>query len=81
MLQQFANHRRDGVGSGGSANGLQITAGAECPAFAFDHQHPDVVRRLDLGTELLEFFRDRKIDRVERGGPVERDGGDRTFDP
>jgi len=53
-------------------------AGAEGAAFAFDHQHPDFIRRLDLQAELLEFFRDRKIDRVEGSGPVERDGGDRT---
>ena len=81
MLQQFADHGRDLVGSGRSADGLQIAAGAERAAFAFDHQHPDIVRRLDLRAELLELFRDRKIDRVEGGGPVERDGGDRTFDP
>ena len=80
MLQQFADHGRDGVGGGRRANGLQIAAGAERAAFAFDHQHPDVVVGLDLGAELFELFGDRKIDRVEGGRPVERDGGDRAFD-
>jgi hypothetical protein len=81
MLQQLADHGRDGVGGGGRPNSLQIAAGAEGAAFAFDHQHPDLVRRLDLRAELLELFRDRKIDRVEGGGPVEGDGGDRALNP
>jgi hypothetical protein len=63
------------------ANGLQIAAGREGAAFALDHQHPYIVVALDLGAELLELLRDRQIDRVEGRGPVERDGGDRTFDP
>ena len=66
---------------GGGADGLQIAAGAEGAAFALDHQHPDIVIGLDLGAELLELLRDRQIDRVEGRGPVERDGGDRAFDP
>ena len=65
MLQQLADHGRNGVGGGGGANGLQIAAGAERAAFALDHQHPDIVGRLDLGAELLQLFGDRKIDRVE----------------
>ena len=80
-MQQFADHGRDGVGCRGRADGLQIAAGAEGAAFALDHQHADVVVGLDLGAELLQLFRDREIDRVERGGPVERDGGDRAIDP
>jgi len=31
--------------------------------------------------KLFELFRDRQVDRVERRGPVERDGGDRAVDP
>ena len=81
MLEQFADHGRDGVGRGSRADGLKIAAGAERAAFALDHQHPDIVRRLDLRRQLLELFRDRKIDRVERGRAVEGDRGDRTFDP
>ena len=68
VLEQFADHRRDRVGLRGSADGLQIAAGAESAAFAFDHQHPDIVRGLDLGAELLELLCDRKIDRVEAAG-------------
>ena len=81
MLQQFADHGRDGVGGGRSADGLQIAAGAEGAAFALDHQHPDIVVGLDLGGELFQLFRDRKIDRVEGRRPVQRDGGDRALDP
>ena len=81
MLQQFADHRRDVVGRGRGADGPQIAAGAERAAFALDHKHPDVVGRFDFRGELLELFRDRKIDGVERGRAVERDRGDRTFDP
>ena len=81
MLQQFPDHGRDGIIGGGRANGLQIAAGREGAAFALDHQHPDIVVALDLGAELLELLRNRQIDRVERRGPVERDGGDRTLDP
>ena len=55
MLQQFADHGRDGVGGRRGADGLQVAAGAERAAFAFDHQHPDFVRRLDLGAELLQL--------------------------
>ena len=80
MLQQFADHGRDGIGGGRGADGLQVAAGAERAAFAFDHQHPDLVGGLDLGAELLQLLRDRKIDRVEGGRPIERDGGDRAFD-
>ena len=79
--QQFADHRRDIVGGGRSPNGLQIAAGAERAAFAFDHQHPDIVVRLDLGAELLQLPGDRKVDRIERRRPVERNGGDRALDP
>ena len=77
----LVNHGCDSVGSSRCADDPQIPAGAEGAAFAFDHQHPDFIRRLDLQAELLELFGDRKIDRVEGSGPVERDGGDRTLDP
>ena len=81
VLQQFTNHRRDIVGRGRRANGLQIAAGGEGAAFALDHQHPYRVIGLDLGAELLELLRDRQVDRVEGRGPVQRNGRDRTFDP
>jgi hypothetical protein len=81
VLEQFADHGRDGTGGGGSANGLQVAAGAKRAAFAFDHQHPDVVGSLDLGAERLEFLGDRKVDRIERGRAIKRDRGDRTFNP
>ena len=81
MLEQFADHGRDGVGGGRGTDGLQVAAGGERAAFALDHEHTDIVRRLDLRAELFELFGDRKVDRVERGRPVEGDGGDRAFDP
>ena len=56
VLEQFADHGRDGVGFGGGPDGLQIAAGAEGAAFALDHQHPDVVIGLDLGAELFELL-------------------------
>ena len=65
---------------GGGADGLQIAAGAEGAAFAFDHQHADLVIGLDLGGELLQLSRDRKVDRVEGSGAIEGDRGDRAFD-
>src|ERR1700722_6719551 len=66
--QQFADDRRDIVGGGRSPNGLQIAAGAERAAFTFDHQHSDVVVRLDLGAQLLQLPGGRKVDRVEAAG-------------
>jgi hypothetical protein len=60
---------------------LQIAAGAERAARSLDHQHANVVVGLDLRAELFQLFGDRKIDRIEGGRPVERDGGDRAFDP
>ncbi len=81
VFEQFANHGRDVVGGGGGADSLQIAAGAECAALAFNHEHADVVVGLDLRTELFELLCNRKIDGVEGTGPVERDRGDRAFDP
>src|SRR6185437_7882708 len=81
VLQQLADHGRDRVAGGRSTDGLQIAARAEGTSFALDHQHPDLVGSLDFGAERLELLRDREIDRVERGGPVQRDGCDRTLDP
>ena len=56
MLQQFADHGRDAVGRGRRADGLQIAAGTERAAFAFDYQHADVVIGLDVRAELSSFF-------------------------
>jgi len=64
-----------------AAAAAPIAAGGERPAFALDHQHANIVIGLDFGAELLEFLGDRQVDRIEGGGPVERDGGDCTFDP
>ena len=81
VLEQFADHGGDGVGLGGGADGLQVAAGAEGAAFALDHQHPDLVGGFDRGAELLQLLRDRKVDRVEGGRPIERNRGDRAIDP
>ena len=81
MLQQFADHGRDGIGGGGRADGLQIAAGRECAAFALDDEHADIVVAFDFGGELLQFLRDGEIDGVEGARAVERDGGDRAVDP
>ena len=80
MLQEFADDGRDGVGFRRSPNGLQISAGRESAAFALDYQHLDGVIGLDLGAELLQLLRDRKVDRIEGLGPVQRDGGDGAVD-
>src|SRR6185437_3714224 len=55
-----------------------IVAIAPISAVALDHQHPDFIRRLDLGAELLQFFGDREVDRIEGRGPVQRDRCDRA---
>ena len=81
VLQQLADHRRDGIVGGGGADGLQIAAGREGAAFTLDHQHTDIVVALDLRAELLELLRNRQIDGIEGRGPVQGDGGDRTLDP
>ena len=81
MAQHLADDGRNGVGCRRRANGLQIAAGAEGAAFAFDHEHLDFVGGLDLGTQFLEFPGNGKIDGVEGRGAVERDGGDRAVDP
>jgi hypothetical protein len=81
VLQQLADHGRDGVVGGGRADGLQIAAGREGAAFALDDQHADSVVALDLRTELLELLCDRQIDRIEGCGPVQGDGGNRAIDP
>jgi hypothetical protein len=78
--QHLADHRHDGVVGGGRSDGLQVAAGAEGAAFALDHQHLDVVRPFDIGAELCELFRNRQVDRVERCGAIERDGGDSAVD-
>jgi hypothetical protein len=81
VLQQLADHRRDGIVGCGGANRLQIAAGREGAAFALDDKHADIVVALDLRAELLELLRDRQIDRIEGRGPVQGDGGNRTLDP
>jgi hypothetical protein len=81
MRQHFTDHRRDVVSGCSGADGLQVTAAAERAAFAFDHEHADIVGRLDLRAELFQFFGDRQIDRIEGTGTIERDRGDRAFDP
>src|SRR6476646_5012894 len=80
MLEQFADHRRDGVGFGGRPDGLEVASGTEGAAFAFDHQHANGVVRFNLQAELFEFPGDRKVDRVERGRAIKPDGGDWAFD-
>ena len=80
MLQQLADHRRDGVSGRGSTNGLQIAAGAERAAFALDHQHLDIIGRLDIGAELFELFGDGKVDGIERCGAVQGESGNRALD-
>lgn len=80
MLQQLADDRGNGVGGGSRADGLKIPAGAERAAYALDHEHPYIVGRFDFRAKLLELLRDRKINGVERGRPVERDRGDRTIE-
>ncbi len=54
--------------AGRGPDGLQIAAGAERAADAFDHQHANIVIGLDLGAELLQLLRDRQVDGVEGGG-------------
>ena len=81
VLQQLADDRRHRAGFGRGTDRLQIAAGREGAAFAFEDHDPDVVGALDVGRELFELLRDRKVDRIERGGPVERDGRDRAVDP
>jgi hypothetical protein len=71
VLQQLADHRRDGIVGGGCSNGLQIAAGREGAAFTLDDKHTDIVVALDLRAELLELLRDRQIDGIEARGPVQ----------
>ena len=59
----------------------RVAAGRERAAFAFDHEHADIVVALHFGGELLQLLRDGEIDGVERAGAIERDGRDRAFDP
>ncbi len=79
-MQQLADDGRDRVGCACCPKGLEVAAGAKRAAGAFDHEHFDVVRRLDLGRECLEPFCDRKVDRVEARRAVERDRRNRAVD-
>jgi hypothetical protein len=81
MLQQLADDGRNRVVRCRRADRLQIAAGTEGSAFAFDDQHANVLRGFDLGAERFELLRDRQIDRVERGRPVQRDRCNRSVDP
>ena len=81
MLQQLAYHLRHRIGLSRSSNRLQIAAGREGAAFAFEHHDPDGIVAFDIECELLELLRDRKVDRIERSGAVEGDGRDWAVDP
>jgi hypothetical protein len=81
VLEQFADDGGDVVGGSGGANRLQVAASGKRPADALDDKDTNFVIGFNFRAELLELPGDRKIDRVERAGPVERDGGDRALDP
>ena len=56
MLQQLADDRRDVAGFRSRPDGLQIAAGAEGAALAFDDKHADVGIGLNRCAERLELL-------------------------